>query len=127
MNLSIRLAIVAALLACAANANAQITNPRTTSVGTTRVATLEEQLVNRLRATRDDQKAYIKYVVKQVEEEKLEQRLVVAVENYSIRRNRGYPFPFFERAIRYEAAKRGVTLPPIRNFATTRILPSTSP
>jgi hypothetical protein len=47
-------------------------------------------------------------------------KLVVAIERYAIRRNPQFPFPFFERAMRIEAAKRGVTLPESRQFATTK-------
>ena len=102
---------------------AQITMPRTLSAEVDRYATLEEQLVNRLRATRDDQRAYIKFVVKQVRRGKLDVKLVVAVERYGLRRNPEYPFPFFERALKSEAGKRGVVLPSVRNFNTTRIVP----
>lgn len=102
--------------------SAQVTSPRILSVPSGTVATLEDQLVYRLRATRDDQRAYIHYVVQRVNENELERSLVIAIERYAIRRNRGYPFPFFERALRYEAAKRGIELPTIRHFATTRVV-----
>jgi hypothetical protein len=87
---------------------------------------LQEQLINRLRATRDDQQAYIIFVVEQVQKGKLEAKLVVAIERYAMRRNRRYPFPFFERALRYEAAKRGVALPPIEHFNSTKIIQTSS-
>ena len=99
---------------------AQITSPRILSAGPNVSANLEEQLVNRLRATREDQRAYIKYVVALTKNKKLETRLVVAVERYAIRRNSHYPFPFFERALKYEARKRGMSLPTVQNFASTR-------
>jgi len=102
--------------------SAQVTAPRILTVPSGSIATLEDQLVYRLRATRDDQRAYIHYVVQRVNENELERSLVIAIERYSLRRNRGYPFPFFERALRYEAAKRGVELPSIRHFATTRVV-----
>ena len=98
----------------------QITSPRILSSGRTTTATLEEQLINRLRATRDAQRAYIKHVVDLTNKGKLERKLLVAVERYAVRRNSKYPFPFFERALKYEAAKRHVTLPTVRNFASTR-------
>ena len=85
---------------------------------------LQDQLVNRLRATREDQQSYIRFVVEQVRKEKLEAKLVVAIERYAMRRNRNYPFPFFERALRYEAAKKGVALPPLEHFTSTRDVPS---
>jgi hypothetical protein len=111
-----------ALMSVAINSNvhAQIT-PRQVNTGASgRAATLEEQLVNRLRATTVDQRAYIKAVATKVDEKKLDERLVFAVERYAIRRNRYFPFPFFQRAMRYEAAKRRVTLPSVQEVASTR-------
>lgn len=108
---------VGALLA--APVSAQITPARSLSGGTGPVATLEEQLINRLRATTDAQAEYIRLVVKLVDEEKLEARLVVAIEQYAIRRNPRFPFPYFERALRYESAKRGVILTPLRHYQST--------
>ena len=98
----------------------QITSPRVLSSSRSTSATLEEQLLNRLKATRDDQRAYIKHVVAMTTAGKLDRKLVIAVERYALRRNAKYPFPFFERALKYEAAKRRVQLPTVRNFASTR-------
>ncbi len=98
----------------------QITSPRVLSSSRSTSATLEEQLLNRLKATRDDQRAYVKHVVALTKTGKLDRKLVVAVERYALRRNAVYPFPFFERALKYEAAKRRVQLPTVRNFASTR-------
>ena len=98
----------------------QITSPRTPVSGKSGSASLEEQLINRLKATRDDQRAYVKHVVSLTKNGKLERKLVVAVERYAMRRNSKYPFPFFERALKYEAAKRRVQLPSVKNFASTR-------
>ena len=109
--------------AVAGSADAQVTEPRTLSATPPRVATLEEILVNKLRATRNDQKAYIKFLVRQVDNGKLEAKLVLAIGKKAIRRNRYYPFPYFERAMRFEANKREVFLPPVQQFATTKILP----
>ena len=100
--------------------HAQITPPREITEPGVRTATLEEQLTNRLRAVREEQREYIRLIVRQVERKKLEVRLVFAVERYAIRRNPQYPFPFFERAIRYEAAKRGVSLPTVVQYTSTR-------
>lgn len=119
--LRLRLGIAAVLaLMVVGSASAQITPPRVLSATIDRYATLEEQLTNRLKATADDQRNYIKFVVQQVKDEKLELRLVLAVERYARRRNPRLPFLFFERALRYEAAKRGVALPSVRQFASTR-------
>jgi hypothetical protein len=122
--------IVLALFAAAgfdSVADAQVTMPRILSATPKRTATLEEQLVNRLRATQDQQKAYIKFLVKQVNENKLDTRLVLAIEKKALQRNPYYPFPFFERAMRFEAKKRNVILPPVQLFATTRLLPDSAP
>lgn len=96
---------------------AQITGPRVT---TRPLATLEEQLTNRLKATTDERRDYVRLIVRNVENGRLESKLVVAVERYAIRRNPQFPFPFFERALRYEAAKIGVNLPSVRQFASTK-------
>lgn len=100
-------------------ATAQVTVPRVLSATTDRSATLEEQLVNRLRATSEDQRAYLRFVVLQVKEEKLDLRLVVAVERYALRRRPDFPFLFFERAMKVQAAKYGVVMPPVKSFAST--------
>ena len=83
------------------------------------IATLRQQLVSRLRATTTERKKFLNYVVAQVAGGRLDIRLVVAIERYSIRRYRDFPFPFFERAIRFEAAKRGVALPRVETFVST--------
>lgn len=99
--------------------SAQITAPRTLSADIDPVARLEEQLINRLHATTEVQRSYLRHVVKLVEENKLSLELVVAIERYSLRRNPRYAFPFFERALRYEGAKRGVALASVRHFQST--------
>lgn len=114
--------IAAALLAghCP-SAEAQITVRQPLSSVPDRVATLEEQLINRLRATTEQQQAFIRFVVDQVRKEKLERRLVLAVQRWALKRNRILPFNFFERALRFEAARRGVMLPAVRQFVTTGV------
>ena len=111
---------IAATMIWGANAEAQITAPRPLSATVDRTATLEEQLVNRLKATRVEQRAYIKYVVGLTKEGRLDTRLVVAIERYAIRRNGHYPFPFFERALKYESNKRGLLLPDVQHFSSSR-------
>lgn len=83
------------------------------------IASLEDQLINRLRATEEQQRGYIRRIAMLVRQGQLEPRLVVAVYRYSIRRYPAYPFPYFERAMRYEAGKRGVSLPPVQIIAST--------
>ncbi len=98
----------------------QITETRTLSASIDRSASLEEQLVNRLRAFDEEKRSYLKMVVKKVGDGKLDRRLVYAVQRYAIRRNSEFPFPFFERALRFEAGKRGVSLPTVRQFVSTK-------
>jgi hypothetical protein len=113
-------ALVGLTLVLLVTAHAQITAPRSLSATIDRYATLEEQLTNRLRATRQDQIDYVKFVVKQVRAGKLDTKLVVAIERYALRRNPHYPFLYFERALRFEANKRGVPLPTVKQFASTK-------
>lgn len=101
-------------------ADAQVSVGRSLSASSIRTATLKEQLLNRLRATAADQRGYIDFVVSQVDAGRLDARLVIAVERYALRRNSHLPFLFFERAMRFEAGRRGVVLPPVRQFASTR-------
>ena len=117
-------AVVVIVTGWAGRAEAQITAPRVLSHSQDRHAKLQEQLVNRLRATTAEQQAFLKYVVEQVEKRRLSFRLVVAVERYALKRNPQLPFLFFSCALRYQASKRGVSLPPVRQFATTRPEPS---
>lgn len=80
------------------------------------VATLQDQLVNRLRATTPERRAFIGEVLKKVDEGKLDRKLVLAVQRYAVRKNPQFPFPYFERAIRFLAEKRGVSLPQVQSF-----------
>ena len=114
--------VVAITMSFSVPAAAQITGTRVLSAEQDRLATLQEQLVNRLRATRNDQKGYLSHVIRLVRQGKVDRGLVIALERYALRRNPSYPFPFFERAMKYECGKRGVSLPPVKQFANTRIL-----
>ena len=102
------------------SAQAQITTPRLTTLEIDENVKLKERLINRLHATTPAQQAYVNFVVSQVKANRLETRLVVAIERYAIRRNQQFPILFFERALMNEALRRGVTLPSIRQFASTR-------
>jgi hypothetical protein len=123
--LSLHLFVTATLFASAilaANAaTAQTTTPQISTVTVDPFRVLEDQLRSRLRATSREQRGYISFVVKQVKEGRLDMRLVVAIERYAIRRRADFPFPFFERALKVEAAKRNVILPSVQTFATTKI------
>ena len=94
---------------------AQIPAPPT-SVPLTRNATLSDFLVNRLRATTADQQDYVRQVVKLVEDGKLEKRLVLALERYASARNPYFPLPVYERALRFQGARLGVTVPTIQEI-----------
>lgn len=104
----------------AAPAAAQIgAAPR--SPGGTRVPTLQETMANNLRATTSEQQEFLRRVDQATDEQRLSPQLVLAVMRYSQRRNSAYPFPYFERAIRFEAAKRNVYLPPVAVIASTAL------
>lgn len=100
---------------------AQISITRPASAGIQRTVTLEDQLINRLRATTGEQQAFIRFVTARVREEQLDRGLVLAIERYALNRNRTLPFNYFERAIRFEASRRGLDLPPVQQFATTKV------
>ncbi|QDT05356.1 hypothetical protein K227x_37560 [Rubripirellula lacrimiformis] len=100
-------------------AEAQIVSPQTSYSTSDRFTRLSDQLVNRLRATRQEQRDYIALVVGKVKKGELDAELVVAIERYAIKRNSSFPMPFFERALRFEAAKRGVALPTVQQIAST--------
>lgn len=115
--------LIASLFVClglvvadAPSAQAQITTRTQLGTQGDSTAKLYERLVNRLHATTQPQQDYLLEITKRVNERKLDLRLVVAIERYSIRRDSHYPFPFFERALKYEAAKRGITLPSIKLY-----------
>lgn len=96
-------------------ADAQIPAPPTTVV-ISKDASLSDFLINRLRATTDDQRDYVRKVVKLVEDGKLEKRLVLALERYARRKSPYFPLPIYERALRFEAGKRGVAVPTIEEI-----------
>jgi hypothetical protein len=93
---------------------AQLTPSRVASASATQVATLDEQLINRLRATTEERQAYVRLVVDKISTGEFDQRMVLAIERYAIRKNPQFPFPYFERAMRFEAEKRGIELPPVQ-------------
>lgn len=71
-------------------AQAQITTPRKLSASPDRFANLQEQLINRLRATTEDKQAYIRRLVALVRSKKLDVKLVVAIDARPC--SRGPPF-----------------------------------
>jgi hypothetical protein len=95
---------------------AENTPPGGSTVRPTRAISLADYLISRLRATTEDQKSYLREVCKQVDQGRLEKRLVLALERYARRKNPSFAFPVFERALRVEAGKRGVPLPTIKEI-----------
>ncbi len=86
--------------------------------GAVRNPTLTDLLVNGLRATRAEEKAYIARVVEEVNQGELKESLVKAVFQKARNRNSKHPFPYFKAmldAIRGEEdglARRLRTTPP---------------
>ena len=109
-----------AVLASASTSQAQLTTRRITSATENKVATLDEQLINQLRATTEDRKAFIRMVVLLVDQERFEKGHLLAIQRYAMRRNPDFPFPYFERAMRFEAEKVGITLPPVQLLAVSK-------
>ncbi|TWU51817.1 hypothetical protein [Rubripirellula reticaptiva] len=103
------------------SAQAQIVTPSGAISSFNPTANLSDRLINQLRATRQDQRDYLALVIKKVENKELEARLVIAVQQYAMKRNAAFPFPYFERALQYEARKRGVVLPSLQTVASTAI------
>lgn len=127
MQMSFRIALTTIALAIlawggpfAGLSQAQLTAPRVTTATEGRVATLEEQLINQLRATTEERKAYVRMVVQLTNNGELDRRLVIAIQRYASRKNPQFPFPYFERAMRFEAEKRGIELPPVQLLAGSR-------
>lgn len=113
--LTLRYATAGILILMTQHVFAQITPTRTIAGTAQRVVGLEEQLINGLRATRDEQQAFLKTVVVLSEQGKLDKRLINAIYVWSRRRQPLYPFPFFERGLRIEAQKRGIVLPVVNH------------
>jgi len=45
---------------------------------------------------------------------------LIAIQRYAMRRNPQFPFPYFERAMRFEAEKVGIDLPPVQLLAGSK-------
>ncbi len=105
-----RIVCVAAISLSAAtwvadSVQAQIVAPSVVVSPNDPMATLSDQLINQLRATRQDQRDYIAIVIEKVNAKKLDTRLIIAVKRYAMKRNPAFPFPYFERALQYESAE----------------------
>ena len=86
-------------LALSGAAEAQISASPTLSTSPNGRTTLEEMLVRRLRVTSNEQKAYLKFLLKQVRAGKLDVKLVLAIQHKALGKNPIIPFPYFERAM----------------------------
>ncbi|MFM8407238.1 MAG: hypothetical protein ACKN94_07960 [Pirellulaceae bacterium] len=71
---------------------------------------LEDQLVNGLRAVTGEQRAFLRTVVKAVEDRRIPRSMVNVLFVWSRERNPKYPFPYFRLAITTLADRRGVNL-----------------
>jgi siroheme synthase (precorrin-2 oxidase/ferrochelatase) len=79
--------------------------------GRVNLAALEEMLTKGLKATREDEKLYIKDVVmKMVEDEKLPVSLVYASFTYARKRRPDYPFPYFQYSLKTLANRKHIEL-----------------
>ncbi|MDM4015877.1 hypothetical protein [Roseiconus lacunae] len=77
---------------------------------------LEDYLVSRLRATSEDQRSYVHEIVRLIDQRKLDKRLVLALERRARGKNPVFPLPVFERTLRFEAARRRITVPTIQEI-----------
>ena len=110
------LVVLIALVALCSSSNAQVSLTNRTLVVPSKAPSLADFLIARLRATTADQKSYVQHVVRMVEQNRLEKRLVLALERHARRKNPFFPFPVYERALRVEAAKRGVPVPSFKEI-----------
>ncbi len=111
---ALALPLAAAGFVGSAAAQTGITN--STVVVPTQGAALDDYLISRLRATTDDQRQYVREIVKLVDQNKLEKRVVLALERYARRKSPYFPLPVYERALRVEGFKRGVTVPTLKEI-----------
>ena len=74
------------------------------------VADLEDQLKSGLKARLPNEFAFIAKVVQSVHDRRLSSGEVKSVFQWARRKNEKTPFPYFERAMRIVARKKGVSL-----------------
>ena len=118
--MKITVATVALTCLMLATSEAQISPPRPSAETVDPFKRLEDQLINRLRATTEPKQAYIRRLVAIVRAGRLELRLVRGIERKSLERRPGFPFPYFEQAIKIEASKRNVFVPTVREYELAR-------
>lgn len=103
-------------LAISATTQAQIAPRRDPTQPRDRFTMLEDRLINRLRAVKFEQQAYIRRLVNLVRNRRLQERMVTAIEKKSLEKRPVFPFPYFEQAIKFEGAKRGVVVLTVAEF-----------
>jgi hypothetical protein len=69
---------------------------------------LREMLTNGLRATREDEKDFVDYVVERVVARKLPLALVYASFDYARKRHPQYPFPYFYYSVKTLAKRKNI-------------------
>lgn len=77
---------------------------------------LRDYLIANLKATTDEQQAYIDEVVALVNQKRLEESLVLSLEKYSRRKSPIWPLPTFERALCIMGTRTNVTVPKLDDF-----------
>lgn len=75
-----------------------------------RIADLQDQLEGGLKARLPNEFAFINRVVQAVKDRELSLAEVKSIFQWARRKNNKVPFPYFERAMRIVAAKKGVAL-----------------
>ncbi|MEL6106359.1 MAG: hypothetical protein AAFU85_09995 [Planctomycetota bacterium] len=95
---------------------AQITPAPILSAQPPKRATIEDYLINRLRATTEDQKDYVREILRLVDQRRLDLKLVLALQRRARARRPHFPLPIFEQTIRFEGRKRGVIVPTLQEI-----------
>ena len=85
------------------------TAPRVQQSASGRSITLKQLLERGLRARRPEEFAFVNRVVRLVQQQRLSEKLVKSTYNWA-RKKRPYPFPYFERALKVQAAKQGIRI-----------------
>ncbi len=71
---------------------------------------LEDQLMNGLRVTTPQQRAFVNLVVLRVNQGRLPRAMVNLVYQWALNRNPDVPFPYFQFALRILSRKRNISL-----------------
>ena len=104
------------LLTDSSTAGAQTGLTNGSAIARSQAPSLEDYLISNLRATTHGQRSYVREIVKLVDQNKLEKRIVLALERYARRKSPYFPLPVYERAMRVEGARRGIAVPTIQEI-----------